>query len=206
MLRRFWRKIIYRFIPFCFSYPFFKIFGRLEIKGINNIPITGSILIAANHLSYIDPPLLATIIPGGCIFMAKHDLFNIPVLRHIIGYYAFPVNRQKPSVSAIKTAVSMLDEGKIVVIFPEGSRGMGSDFLPFKNGIGMISVLSKRNVIPALIEGSDKFLPPNKILPKPNKIRITFGKPLDLSQEDTDYTRISHKIMDSIKNMKDLKQ
>lgn len=202
MIKKFWRKIIYRFIPFCFLYPFFKLFGRLEVEGINNIPGKGGILIAANHLSYIDPPLLATIIPGGCVFMAKHNLFKIPVLKHIIGYYAFPVNRQKPNVSAIKAALTMLTGGRIVVIFPEGSRRIGDDTLPFKNGIGLISVLSEKKVIPALIEGSDKLLPPNKFIPRPGKLRVIFGKPLDLSREGTDYTRISHKIMDSIKNLK----
>ena len=59
--------------------------------------------------------------------MAKHELLKIPILKHIIGYYSFPVNRQKPGASAIKTVLTKLAHGEIVVIFPEGSRGIGSD-------------------------------------------------------------------------------
>lgn len=204
MIRKFLGKIIYRFIAFCFLYPFFKLFGRLEVKGIENIPKSGGILIASNHLSYVDPPLLATIIPGGCVFMAKDNLLKIPILRHIIGYYSFPVNRQKPGASAIKTALTKLAHGEIVVIFPEGRRGTGNALLPFKKGIGIISVLSGKKVVPTLIEGSDKLFSLNKFIPRPAKVRVTFGMPIDLSQEGTDYNKISHKIADSIRELTQL--
>jgi len=202
-MKIFFKTIAYRFIPFCFLYPFFKIFGRLEVRGIKNIPRKGGILIASNHLSYVDPPLLATIIPGGCFFMAKHNLFELPILRYLINYYAFPINRQNPGPSAIKMALTKLAEGEIVVIFPEGSRNVADMLLPPKNGIGMISALSKKKIIPTLIEGTDRLFPPGKLIPRPAKMRVTFGDPLDLSHEDADYIKISHKIMDSIRNIKE---
>ena len=105
-IKEIFKLTVYRYIPYCFFYPFFKVFGGLEVKGLENIPSKGGIIIASNHLSYIDPPLLATIIPRRCSFMAKHELFDIPILKYIIGYYAFPINRQKPEVSAIKTAIN----------------------------------------------------------------------------------------------------
>ena len=201
-MKTFFKVIAYRFIPLCFSYPFFKIFGRLEVRGIKNIPKSGGILIASNHLSCIDPPLLGTVIPGGCVFMAKHKLFEIPILKYLINYYAFPINRQKPGPSAIKIALTKLSGGEIVVIFPEGSRNRGEMSLPPKNGIGMIAALSKKKIIPTLIEGTDRLLPPGKLIPRPAKLRVTFGDPLDLSQEDADYIEISSKIMKSIENIK----
>jgi 1-acyl-sn-glycerol-3-phosphate acyltransferase len=175
--------------------------GRLEVKGLEHIPIKGGIIIASNHLSYIDPPLLATILPRRCNFMAKHELFDIPILKYLIRYYAFPINRQRPRVSAIKTAIHKLCNGEIVVIFPEGSRNIGATLLSPKNGIGMVALLSKMNVVPTLIEGTDKLFPPGKCIPRLARIRITFGKPLDPVREDTDYRVISRKIMSYITQM-----
>ncbi|WKZ14762.1 MAG: lysophospholipid acyltransferase family protein [Candidatus Jettenia caeni] len=190
--------IVYRLIPYCFFYPFFKIFCRLEVKGIENLSSKEGILIASNHLSYIDPPLLATIIPRGCTFMAKHELFDIPVLKYIIRYYAFPVNRQNPTASSIKTAIHKLACGKKVVIFPEGRRNMGANDVSFKNGIAMTAVLSKKKVVPTLIEGTNKLFPKGTIIPRPAKLKITFGEPLDLHQVGAEYKKISQKIMEHI--------
>lgn len=200
-MKQVYKWIIYRGIPYCFLYPFFKIFGRVEVKGIENLPKRGGILIAANHLSYIDPPLLATIIIRGCRFMAKHELFDIPALRHIISYYAFPVDRQNPRASSIKIALRELTNGRIVVIFPEGSRNATATPPHPRYGIGLIAALSKVKVVPTLIEGTDKMLPQGAVIPRPAKIRLIFGKPIDVSKAGTDYGRISHTIMNSIKNM-----
>lgn len=193
--------LLYRGIPYCFLYPFFKIFGRVEVKGSEYLPQKGGILIAANHLSYIDPPLLATMITRGCRFMAKHELFDIPVLKYIIRHYAFPVNRQNPCASSIKRALQELAEGRIVVIFPGGSRNISASRLQPKNGIGMIASICKVKIVPALIEGTDKLLPQGALLPRPAKIRVTFGKPIDVSEAGNDYENIGQYIMDSIKNI-----
>ncbi len=200
-MKRLLKRIIYRFVPYCFLYPFFRIFGRLQVKGLENLSGGEGLLIASNHLSYIDPPLLATIIPGGCLFMAKQEVFNIPVLRHLISYYAFPVNRERPGALAIKTALAKLELGEKVVIFPEGSRNRGSMSLPPKNGIGMFAVSSGKKVIPVLLKGTDKLLPHDKLLPRPASISVTFGGPLDLDLADEDYGRLSSLIMEGIMKM-----
>lgn len=133
--------------------------------------------------------------------MAKHELFNIPILRHLISYYAFSIDRQNPRASSIKIALQELTNGRIVVIFPEGSRNATDAPLYPKNGIGLIAALSKVKVVPALIEGTDKMLPKGAVIPIPAKIRLKFGNPIDVSKAGTDYERISHTIMNSIKNM-----
>lgn len=205
MMKQAFKWILYRGIPYCVSYPFFKLLGRVEVRGNENLPRKGGILIAANHLSYVDPPLLATMITRGCLFMAKHELFDIPVLRYIIGYYAFPVVRKNPSSSSIKRALQELASGKIVVIFPEGRRnGLCAPLsakYEVKYGIGMIAVLSKMKVVPTLIEGTDNFLPPGQVIPRPAKIRVTFGKPIEVNQSGADYEKISYQIMNSINSM-----
>jgi 1-acyl-sn-glycerol-3-phosphate acyltransferase len=193
--------IIYKRIPTCFSYTFFKLYGRLEVRGIENIPKEGGILIAANHLSYVDPPLLGTVINRRCRFMAKQELFCVPLLRYIVNYYAFPVHRKNPGASSIKIALQELESGKVVIIFPNGSRSAASS-VNLKNGIGMIAVLSRKKVIPTLIEGTDKFLSRGSVIPSPAKIRVTFGEPMDVSHAGTDYPLISQMIMDRIEKQK----
>lgn len=192
--------VIYRFIPFCFLYPFFKIFGRIEIKGRENI-LKGGVLIASNHLSYVDPLMLATFIPKGCLFMAKHEIFSIPVLKYLIGYYAFPVNRSNPQASAIKFALEFLEKGKNVVIFPEGKRTFGVKSFAPKSGIGMLSVMSSKPVIPAFISGTEEFLPNGAIVPNPVKLKILFGKPLFLDHFGSDYDAATKTVMAEIKRL-----
>ncbi|MGO9614616.1 MAG: lysophospholipid acyltransferase family protein [Dissulfurispiraceae bacterium] len=195
------KRILYRYIPYCFLYPLFKVLGRLKVEGLENLRGNEGTLIAANHLSYIDPPLLAVIVPDGCVFLAKHELFDIPILKHLISYYAVPVNRQRVNASAIKVVLTKLAHGEKIVIFPEGSRNKGTSLLEPKNGVGMITVLSKKKVIPVLIKGTDKFLPSDKIFPRPARVQVIFGKPLDLGQDGADYGKISSLIIERIRNM-----
>jgi 1-acyl-sn-glycerol-3-phosphate acyltransferase len=95
--------------------------GGLEVTGTENIPKEG-VIIASNHISYLDPPIIGSVTPRRSNFMAKKGLFDIPILGRMIKYAAFPVDREKPRASTIKEAVKRIRDGRIVVVFPEGQR------------------------------------------------------------------------------------
>ena len=99
----------------------FRINGGLTVQGEENVP-EGGVIIASNHISYLDPPLIGAVTPRRVTFMARKGLFEIPVLRSIIKPAAFPIDREKPRPSTIKEAIKRLRNGELLVIFPEGGR------------------------------------------------------------------------------------
>lgn len=198
-LRKVWLLFLYRLLPFIGLSIFFRLYGRLEIHGMENVPEGEGVVLAANHLSYYDPPLLATILSRGCLFMAKHEVLEIPFWKHIIRYYAFPVNRQRPGALAIKTAVRELAAKKKVVIFPAGTRNRDAAS-PAKRGIGMVVAMSKVKVVPVHIEGTDRFSRKGMLLPRPAKVRVVFGCPIEFD-EHLDYEQISQVIMERIRSL-----
>lgn len=129
--------------------------------------------------------------------MAKHEILEIPFWKHIIRYYAFPVNRQRPGALAIKTAVRELAAKKKVVIFPAGTRNRDAAS-PAKKGIGMVVAMSGVKVVPVHIEGTDRFSRKGSLLPRPAKVKVVFGSPMEFA-EGTDYDQISQRIMEHIR-------
>jgi len=183
----------------------FHINGGLEVKGIENIPTKGGVIVASNHLSYLDPPLIASVLPRRATFMARRGLFNIPLLGWLIRHYAFPVDREKTHPSTIKEALRRLKDGEVLVIFPEGQRSKTGRLLEGKPGIGMIARIAGAPVIPTLIIGSDKALPVGAKWLRRAKISVIFGMPLTplaIDEEGNNYKGISQKIMNLIGELK----
>ncbi|UCF87641.1 MAG: 1-acyl-sn-glycerol-3-phosphate acyltransferase, partial [Nitrospiraceae bacterium] len=155
----------------------FRINGGLNVIGRENVPLKGGVIIASNHISYLDPPLLASILPRRPTFIARKGLFGIPILGWYIKHYAFPVDREKTHPSTIKEAVKRLKKGYLLAIFPEGRRSDTGKLMEGKRGVGMIARLSSAVVVPALIVGSDKALPPGAKWLKKSKVTVIFDKP-----------------------------
>lgn len=183
-----------------------RINGGLDVKGKDNTLVDGGVIVASNHISYLDPPLIAAVLPRRATFMARKGLFNIPLLGLFIRHYAFPVDREKTLPSTIKEAVKRLKNGELLVIFPEGRRSKTGELLEGKPGIGMIASLSKVPIVPTLIIGSNKALPVGGRWLKRAKISIIFDSPIVLPTEkgsgDNLYENISKKIMDAIGELK----
>jgi 1-acyl-sn-glycerol-3-phosphate acyltransferase len=162
----------------CFFLRFiFRTNGGLDVIGGNNVPLEGGVIIASNHISYLDPPLLASVLPRRATFIARKGLFGIPLLGWYIKHYAFPVDREKTNPSTIKEAVKRLKKGNLLAIFPEGRRSDTGELQEGKRGIGMIARLSSAVIVPALIIGSDKALPPGAKWLKRSRITVIFDKP-----------------------------
>ncbi len=152
--------------------------GGLDVKGRENIPEKGGVIVAANHISYLDPPVIGAVLPRRGTFMARKGLFEIPFLGKIIRPAAFPVDRDKPRPSMIKEAVGRLKNGELIVMFPEGRRSETGELLEARRGIGVIAGLSRVPIVPALISGSDKALPVGAGWLKRARISVVFGKPM----------------------------
>jgi len=183
--------------------------GGIVVKGKENVPLKGGVIIAANHISYLDPPLIGAVLPRRATFMARKGLFEIPVLRWAIKQTAIPVDRKRTSPSTIKEAVLRLKAGEAVVLFHEGRRSETGELLEGKRGIGMVARLSNAPIVPVFIEGTDRALPVDARRLKRARITVVFDKPIyyTLKHEENYpanliYEDISRKIMTAIGELK----
>ena len=143
-------------------------------------PIIGGAIIASNHLSFLDPPLIAASWSEAIAFFAKADLFENPLLRTLItNLNAHPVGNGN-DVKSLKLACKLLEEGNKILIFPEGTRSLDGSLVPFKRGIGMLSLRTKTPIIPTYIHGTFDIWPKGQKLPSlfGKRTVCIFGKPI----------------------------
>ena len=138
--------------------PFFTIMYKLKVNGRENIPKEKTMLIAANHLSFLDPPLIATAVNTPMAFMAKKELFEVPVLRFLIDKLgAFAVNREKLESATIKTAkVVLANVNWTMGLFPQGGRRRDGKLNQIHKGFITFAKLTKTDIRPIGIIGADK--------------------------------------------------
>jgi 1-acyl-sn-glycerol-3-phosphate acyltransferase len=187
-----------------FLYAFFKVFYGLKVFGLENIPKEGGLIMAANHASFFDPPVIGGVSTRRVRFMAREGLFKIPLFGTFLKIFAFPVKRDKPHPSAIKGTVRRLQQGELIVMFPEGSRSVDGSLLEAKRGLSVIAAMSRMPVIPTLIKGTERALPVGARFPRPSKITVTFGAPLVMHKEETEkqfQERVNRDIIKEIENL-----
>jgi len=157
-----------------------RLFFRLEARGREHVPREGALLLVSNHVSVLDPPLVGGATPRKLYFLAKEELFRIPIYGRLIhAVNARPVRRDGSDSRALKSTLRLLGEGKAILIFPEGTRGRGDGRLgEGKPGAGMLAVMSGAAVVPVYVSGTDRALPRGATLPRPAKVRVRFGPPL----------------------------
>lgn len=161
-----------------------KLAFRLHVEGEENIPHTGPAIVAANHVSYIDPIIIGIAIRRPVRFMAKKELFRFSLFGWLLRQLgAFPVNRHRINMQAFKRAIALLEAGELVAIFPEGTRGDGVELRPGKPGIGLIATRTGVPVIPAFHRGTEKVLPRGAWFPRSHRITVTFGAPCRFPEE-----------------------
>jgi len=132
-----------------------RIFWRFQASGMENVPRSGALIVACNHISYFDPPTLGVAMPRPVTYMAKHELFDIPVLGRVIRWLgAFPVDRSRGDVSAFKSAVALLERGAVLGIFPEGTRNK-SGTVKAQLGAALLAARSGATVLPAYVSGTE---------------------------------------------------
>jgi len=173
------------------SRVFANIFGKFRVFGLENIPETGGVLLAANHQSVLDPVLVAMVLPREMHFMARRSLFRNPIFRAIIvSYNAFAIERDTADVKGVKNAIARLESGAILLVFPEGTRTEDGSIGPMKPGIGMLAERAAVPIVPVLIDGAYEVLPKGALFPRFGRISIVFGKPLPPSDDKTAVNRI----------------
>ncbi len=176
----------------------FRLLFRCKITGQENIPQQGGVLIASNHISLWDPPLIGAFMHRPIHFMAKEELFKNPLFSWIIRQLnAFPVRRGTADRNAIRTAIELLEKGQCLGLFPEGTRSKNGLLGPAEPGVAMIALKAGATIVPTAIIGTNKVLK-DSLFPK---FELRFGKPIRLNKEKADkenLEKISKMIMTEI--------
>jgi 1-acyl-sn-glycerol-3-phosphate acyltransferase len=150
-----------------------RLVWRTTVTGTENVPRTGALIVACNHRSYLDPPGMGCFCPRRISYMAKKELFDIPILGPAIrAVGAYPVDRQGSARAAIKQSLEVLKAGGVVGIFPEGTRNRDGSVAP-QTGVALLASLAGVPVVPAHIAGSDR-------ASKLAQIKVAFGPPVTL--------------------------
>jgi 1-acyl-sn-glycerol-3-phosphate acyltransferase len=182
-----------------FLHYFFKIIFRCKVIGIDHIPSYGGAIIASNHISLFDPPVVGTAFARPIHFMAKEELFALPILGWIFkNLHAFPVRRATADRTAIRHAISLLENGELLGLFPEGTRSLTGKLGKPETGLAMIALKAGVPVIPTAVIGTNKVWKDGNLLPQ---FIVKFGEPIIVNREKTDketMENLSNQIMQRI--------
>ena len=186
-----------------------KALFRLEAHGTEHVPRTGPLLVVANHSSLLDPPLVGGMTPRQLTYLAKAELFDVPgfgALLRRLG--AQPLRRQGADPSALRTAQRVLQGGGALLVFPEGTRGDEGVLREAKPGAALLAIQTGAAVVPAYVHGSGRALPRGRWLPRPAKVRVTFGAPLTFPKatgrdRKAQYEEASRQMMAAIARLRD---
>ena len=150
---------------------------RGRVYGAEKVPQTGPLIAVSNHGSYFDPPLLSCCLRRPVAFMAKEELFEIPVLKQAIQLYgAYPVKRGAGDRGAIRAAIAALNEGWIVGIFLEGTRTTDARIINPKLGAAMIAAKAQVPLLPISLWGTERILSKGSSFPRRVPITIRIGE------------------------------
>lgn len=192
--------ILYR-IVLALVWLFFKIFYRHRVYGLEHF-YTGSAIIAANHGSFYDPPLVAVSWPDAVHFLARETLFRGFIFKRLItALNAHPVSGDAADVSVLRMILQELKGGKKVILFPEGTRSLDGVVQEFKPGLALLAQRSGSAVIPTFVDGYHVW-PRSKTWPKFwGKTKVVFGKPVFWSEfEHLEKRAAQHLFTQKIRN------
>ncbi len=182
--------------------------GGWRVSGRENIPKQGAVILAPNHQSLLDPPLVGVSCGRWPFIMAKAELFSGIVGWGIEQMGSFPVRRGAADRAAFKTARRVLDNEEPLLVFPEGTRTRTGELGRAEPGLMMIAHAAKCPVVPVLIRGTERAFSPRRPGFRFVRARITFGKPLDFSAEYASkggrelFEAMGAKLMAAIEEMK----
>ena len=182
--------------------------GGWRVRGVENVPDEGGALIAANHLSHLDPPVVGSAMPRRTYYFAAAYLFKNPVFGFLIRKcYAFPVRRGAADRAALKAAIELLEAGELLTMFPEGTRSRTGELGEFDLGAALAASRAGVPIVPCAISGTNLALPRDGKRITRSNIAVSFAEPIDTLQfgdkpRKDDLQRITDQVEGAVREMK----
>lgn len=151
-----------------------------RVIGVEHVPVTGPVILAANHVSFADPPMIGCALPRAISYLARETLFDQPGLGWLIRQLnAVPVDRDGGGASGLKAILDRLHAGGGIILFPEGTRSRDGQLQPARSGVGLTVIKSEAPVVPVRVFGMFEAWPRSRVFPRPGRVTVKFGRPMD---------------------------
>lgn len=197
----------YHLLKWSIVSPVLHTYFRLNIYGAENVPNSGGVVAVSNHASYFDPPILSNCVGRPVAFMAKEELFEIPLLKQGIKLYgAYPVKRSVGDRAALRAATTALESGWIAAVFLQGTRDRHGKITDPKLGAAWIAAKAQVPLLPVSLWGTEKILIKGSALPKSVPITVRIGEviPPPSSTKKADLQAVTEQCAAAINALHDL--
>lgn len=176
-----------------FLTPFLMVLFRPKVIGLRNVPVTGPVILASNHLSFSDSVFMPLVVPRKVTFLAKSEYFTAPGPKGLLKKLTFialgqvPVDRSggRRSEAALITGLKVLSDGNCLGIYPEGTRSPDGRLYKGRTGLVRLALESGAPIIPVAMFDTDKIQPTGKVIPKIMRVKMVFGEPIYLKGDST---------------------
>jgi len=176
-----------------FLTPFLMVLFRPKVTGLRNVPVTGPVILASNHLSFSDSIFMPLVVPRKVTFLAKSEYFTSPGPKGLLKKLTFialgqvPVDRSggRRSEAALITGLKVLSDGNCLGIYPEGTRSPDGRLYKGRTGLVRLALESGAPIVPVAMFDTDKIQPTGKVIPKIMRVKMVFGEPIYLKGDST---------------------
>ena len=174
-------RLWYRFCRSLFR-VYFRLYHRGKIYNAERLPRDGTVILAGNHMSFLDPPFFGLACEREAFYLARDTLFRNPIAGWVLrSWNCVPINRDRGDIGATRAVLRLLNEGKAVLMFPEGTRSKDGQLQEPHAGVGMIVARAQCKILPMRIFGTERALPRDTSFPHPTQVIIKFGEPFSYS-------------------------
>ncbi|PPS41534.1 1-acyl-sn-glycerol-3-phosphate acyltransferase [Chroococcidiopsis sp. TS-821] len=187
--------------------PMLRVYFRGRVYGAENVPQKGPLVVVSNHASDFDPPILSCCVRRPVAYMAKEELFRIPIFNRAIELYgAYPVKRGSADRSAIRAAVKYLEEGWAAGVFLQGTRTPDGKITDPKLGAALIAAKTKAPLLPVSLWGTHKIMQKGSVIPRSVPVTVRIGQviPPPSSTDKTELLAVTQQCANAIASLHDL--
>jgi len=158
----------------------FALYFRWRVFNADRVPLAGPVILASNHASFIDPPLVGAGVRRQINYLARDSIFRFPILAAILrSWDVVPVDRDGGTGRGLKEFLTRLEQGGAIILFPEGTRSRDGELTAARSGIGLIVIKSRAPVVPARVFGTHEAFGPGRRIPRPRRVMVKYGQPLE---------------------------
>ncbi len=175
-----------------------RVLFRIEHHGWEKVPPSGPLILVANHVTYFDPPWISVRVYRTLRIMAWDKLFVPPAGWILRWFGAFPVSLTNPEAGAYRAALSILQRGEALLMFPEGGRSPDGSLMPFKAGAGRLALRTGATIVPVAVQGGGRVWSKRMVLPRPAKVRVHYLSPIKPEQFPDNAEELMKMIRDAI--------
>ncbi|MBM3870543.1 MAG: 1-acyl-sn-glycerol-3-phosphate acyltransferase [Verrucomicrobia bacterium] len=172
-------KPVYR-LTWLAARAYYALWHRWRVLNPERVPSSGPVILAANHASFLDPPLIGSGVPRAINYLARESLFRFPGFgAYLRALNCVPVDRDGAGAAGLKGILDRLHDGGAVILFPEGTRSADGQLKPARSGVGLTVIKSDAAVVPVRVFGTFEAWSRDRKFPRPRRVMVKYGEPMD---------------------------